>query len=193
MTRPAPLQLPRAPRKALVFSGHRVDAPGRATERFTPRLEAAAAARIADALDALEAGPLDAGLTQGAAGGDLLFTEACLARGVPVQLMLPLPEPEFIAASVLPCADGARWRERYFAAQAALPWPPCTMPPVSGDPFEACNRWLLDTALACGAAELHLVCLWNGEPGDGPGGTAHMVDEIRRASGRIAWIDTRTL
>ena len=28
---------------------------------------------------------------------------------------------------------------------------------------------------------------------DGPGGTQHMMDEVQRRTGRVEWIDTRTL
>ena len=70
---------------------------------------------------------------------------------------------------------------------------PAAVPPDGQDPFERCNRWLLDTATASGSAHLHLIGLWNGDPGDGPGGTAHMMDEARRRGGQVTWIDTRRL
>jgi hypothetical protein len=189
-----PFRLPFAPRKLLLFSGHITDAPGRAQPRFPDAMVPAAAARIASTLTALQADESDIALTQGAAGGDLLFVEACTARRVPVQLLQPLPEDDFIAASIVPSSNGEQWKRRYLAARAALPWPPQSLPATStGDPFEACNQWLLSTAAASGARELHLVCLWNGEAGDGPGGTAHMIDEMRRGGARVSWIDTRTL
>ena len=31
------------------------------------------------------------------------------------------------------------------------------------------------------------------EAGDGPGGTRHMVQEVKRRTGRVTWVDTRTL
>src|SRR2546423_9396206 len=112
MDRPAPHPAPFQPRKAILFAGHRLDEPGRSPARFPARHERAAAARIASALARLDAGPRDLALTQGAAGGDLLFGEACLARGVPLQLLLPLPEARFIAVSLRPssCWTGLRPR-----------------------------------------------------------------------------------
>jgi len=193
MPSPPPFDLPFKPRKLLLFSGHMTDAPGRAQPRFPAAMERAAAERIEQALDALAAGAADIGLTQGAAGGDLLFVEACLQRNIPVQLLLPLTEPAFIEASIMPSGDGQRWKQRYLDAKAALPWSPRVMPAAPGDAFEACNQWLLATAVNSGAAELHLMCLWNGAGGDGPGGTAHMVREVQRMNGRVTWIDTRTL
>ena len=40
---------------------------------------------------------------------------------------------------------------------------------------------------------MQLIGLWNGEAGDGRGGTAHMMDEARRRGGQVTWIDTRRL
>jgi hypothetical protein len=171
-----------------------IDSPTRAEPRFPPHLEHAAAKRIEDALDRLDAGAPDVALTQGASGGDLLFARDCLRRGVPLQLLLPLPEPQFIEQSILASADGARWKRRFLDLEARLPWPPVTLPDTSAaSPFERCNLWLLATALAQGADKVRLICLWNGGGGDGPGGTAHMVREVERLHGQVIWIDTRTL
>jgi hypothetical protein len=187
------------PRQVLLFSGHLVDAPDRTPPRFPADKVGAAARRIGAELDRLDAGPADLAITQGAAGGDLLFAEACLARGVPLQLLLPLPEAEFVAQSMLLCVDGAAWRERYAAVTARLTLPPLLADEVLGplpagaDPFERANRWLLDSALAHGADRLRFITLWDGAGGDGPGGTRHMVDEVRRRHGELHWIDTRSL
>ena len=112
---------------------------------------------------------------------------------------LPLPEPEFVQRSLLPCAGGEGWRERYFALKAQLADAPRVMPdelgppPKGASPFERCNRWLLYSALALGQHKLRCLCLWDGGGGDGPGGTAHMYDEVKRRTGRVSWIDTRQL
>jgi len=193
MPPPSPFTLPFEPRQVLLFSGHRIDSPGRTPPRFPPHLEAAAAQRIGEALDTLAADASDVGLTQGASGGDLLFAEACTQRGVPVQLLLPLPETEFIARSILPSIDGERWKQRFLALKARLRWPPQSLQSPDGNVFEQGNLWLLETALACGARKLRLVCLWNGAEDSGPGGTAHMVREMERRNGTIIRIDPRTL
>ena len=85
-----------------------VDALNRPAPRFPADKEAIAAQKIADALDQLGAGPDDLALCQAAAGGDLLFLEACQQRGVRCQVLLPLPEPEFIERSILPSKAAAR-------------------------------------------------------------------------------------
>ena len=196
---PPPLATGRAPRQALVFSGHMADAPGRPTPRLPATLLPAARKAIDEALDALDAGPADLALTQGAAGGDLLFAEACLARGVRVQLLLPLPEAEFIEQSVDGSDGDEDWRARYADLRARLADAPRVLlagdgpPAKGGNAFERCNLWLLSSALAYGVDKLRFICLWDGGGGDGPGGTAHMYREVLRRNGRIAWIDTRRL
>lgn len=195
--RPLPTCL--QPRRVILFSGHMVDAPGRTPARFPPPRVPAAAVRIAAALDALEAGPADLGLTQGAAGGDLLFAEAAQARGLPLLFLQPFSEDEFVERSVRPVQDGERWVARYRAVAARLSAPPHSMPPAPGEggseesPFERCNRWLLDTALACGGERVWLLCLWDGRRGDGAGGTAHMVEQVSRHHGHVIHIDTAEL
>lgn len=190
---------PLLPRQVLLFSGHMVDAPDRPQPRFPPAMVPRVTAAMERVLDEMGAGAGDLALTQGASGGDLIFAEACLKRGVRLQLLLPLPEPEFIEASLLRSADGVRWRERYYALKAALPEPPREMPaelgplPPGANPYERCNLWLLYSMLAYGPDKARFVCLWDGGGGDGPGGTRHMVHEVKRRTGRVAWIDIRTL
>lgn len=186
------------PRQVFLFSGHMIDAPNRPEPRFPADKEAIAARKIGDALDQQGAGPEDLALSQAAAGGDLLFLEACQQRGLCCQVLLPLPEPEFIERSILPSKGGEQWRDRYYAMKAKLSEPIRVMPdelgplPKGVDPFERCNLWLLYTALACGVDKVRFVTLWNGGGGDSPGGTAHMYDEVKRRTGRVTWIDTRS-
>jgi tetratricopeptide (TPR) repeat protein len=186
------------PRKVLLFSGHRVDAPGRTPARFPPQDVAGAAQRLEAELDVLQIGSEDLALSQAAAGGDLLFLEACQRRGVRCEVLLPFAEPEFVERSILASAEGEQWRARYFRMKEKLaPGALRIMPvelgpePKGTDAFERCNRWLLATALAYGADKLHFICLWDGAGGDGPGGTAHMAAEATRRTGRMIRIDPR--
>jgi tetratricopeptide (TPR) repeat protein len=187
------------PRQVLLFSGHMTDAPGRPAPRFPPDKKDIARQKIVEALDALGAGPDDLALAQGASGGDILFLEACRDRGVRLQLMLPLREPEFIQRSLLPSAEGEMWRRRYFALTASMKDAPHIMPDELGpplkdvSPFERCNLWLLYTALAYGIDKVRFICLWDGGGGDGPGGTAHMYNEVKNRTGRVTWIDSREI
>lgn len=188
------------PRQVFLFSGHMIDAPDRPTPRFPAAKEAIAAQKIAAALAQLGVGPEDLALTQGACGGDILFTEACQQRGVKVHWLQPFDEPDFIRRSVI--NGGEAWRNRYFDAKATLAAPLRSAPEELGEPpqntndgyaYERCNLWLLYTALACGLDKVHFICLWNGEGADGLGGTAHMYNEVNKRTGRVIWIDIRQL
>jgi tetratricopeptide (TPR) repeat protein len=187
------------PRQVLLFSGHRIDAPDRKTPRFPPDKEDVAAQAIGAGLDQLGAGSEDLALSQAAAGSDLLFIEACQKRGVCCQILLPLIEPEFIERSILPSTGGEKWRNRFYAMKSKLTEPIRIMPdelgplPKGVNPFERCNLWLLYSALTCGIDKVRFVTLWNGGGGDGPGGTAHMYNEVKRRTGRVTWLDTRKL
>ena len=188
------------PRQVFLFSGHMIDATDRATPRFPNDKADIAAEKIASILAALGANEDDLALTQGAAGGDILFAEACAKRGVHIQLLQPFPEAEFIQRSVLPSEQGESWRTRYLALKSQLKNPPRSMPDELGDipeedmnPYERCNLWLLYTALACGINKVRFICLWNGGGGDGRGGTAHMYQEVNKRTGQVTWLDTRKL
>ena len=89
------------PRQVMLFSGHMIDAPDRPVPRFPAAREPLAKRAIDDVLRVFEAGPADLAVTSGACGGDLLFCEAALARGVPLELFLPFEPPVFAVKSVL--------------------------------------------------------------------------------------------
>lgn len=188
---------PFVPRHVVLFSGHMIDASDRETPRFPSKKESAAAQKISDALDSLGVGPEDLALTQGACGGDLLFTEICQQRRVKVQWLQPFDEPTFIQKSVV--CGSETWRERYLRAKAKLSATTRSAPeslgaaPKGVEPYERCNRWLLYTALSYGIGKVQFVCLWDGGGGDGPGGTAHMYQEVNRRTGQVTWIDSRAL
>jgi hypothetical protein len=186
---------PQPPRKVVLFSGHMIDAPGRARPRFPPDKEPVAANAIAQALAELDLGSSDLAICGGACGGDLLFAEAALARGARLEIYVPFEEPTFLEKSV-DFAD-SDWRARFFAAKARadLHIAPRELGPAqeAEDPYERNNRWMLDAALRFGAHKVDFVCLWNGEGGDGPGGTKHMMEEVRNMGGRTVWLDTTKL
>ncbi|PPK73919.1 hypothetical protein B0F87_11330 [Methylobacter tundripaludum] len=149
------------PRQVQLFSEHMVDASDRKEEGLEPHFPLdkvpLAEAAIAKALDQLGAGPEDQDLTQNASGGDLIFAEACQARGVKLQLLQPFPEPDFIKHSVAP-AEGD-WTSRFYAVKDRLEIdrPPRCMPEELGEsprkPLQA-----LQPLVA-----LHRPVLWAGE------------------------------
>lgn len=194
-TRPSP------PRKVFLFSGHMVDSPLRPTSRFPERAVPVAGRAIADTLDRLGAGPQDLGICGGACGGDLLFAEGALQRGAWLEIFLPFEVATFLPTSV--DFAGPAWRARFEAvtSRCILNLPPPEprqpgkprQPPADDDPYEANNRRMLQAAQASGAAGIEFICLWDGEGGDGPGGTAHMVREVQRLGGQVHWLKTTAL
>ena len=100
------------PNRVFLFSGHRIDEPGRLEKRFPPEKEKIAATAISAKLDELRADKDDLGLCGGACGGDLLFAEACLQHGLRLEVRIPFDEPYFISQSVAYAGD--IWRERYY-------------------------------------------------------------------------------
>ncbi len=184
-------------RLVILFSGHMIDAPGRTRPRFPPDQEETAARAIQATLDTLHAGPEDLAICGAACGGDLLFAEAALSRGLRLILALPFDESEFMQQSV--DFAGAHWREHFFAVSRA---PRTTVRvatavlgplPAGEDAFERNNRWMLDTARQHRGGGIHYICLWNGERGDGPGGVAHLAELVRGIGGTVHWLDTRKL
>jgi hypothetical protein len=182
-------------RKVVLFSGHMIDAPGRRKRRFPADKEPIAAAEIAKMLDQISVGGGDLAICGGACGGDLLFAEASLARQLKLELYIPFKEEEFLAKSV-DFAD-ADWRSRFFAAKslASLHVTPDEVgaPPTEEDPYERNNLHMLDAAMRFGPDKLDFICLWNGEGGDGPGGTQHLMQEVQSKGGRTHWLDTTKL
>jgi tetratricopeptide (TPR) repeat protein len=185
------------PQQVVLFSGHMIDAPDRPEPRFPVDKEKVAAAAIAATLEKLNAGADDVALCGGACGGDLLFAEAALERGVKLELRLAFDEPTFLQKSVS-FAPG-NWTERYFKVKSHPNTTILVMPEVLGElppaanPFARLNLWQLYTSLAWGPEKVRFVCLWNRKGGDGPGGTQHMFETVQKYSGRVYVIDTTTL
>jgi hypothetical protein len=188
-------QADQPPKNVVLFSGHMIDAPGRKTPRFPPDKEGVAAEASAGALAEIGVTAGDLAICGGACGGDLLFAEACLAHGMKLELYLPFDEPTFLTNSV--DFANANWRERYLSAksQATLHVMPDELGPMQADdnPYERINQWMLESAVRFGGGRIAFICLWNGQGGDGPGGAQHFMEQARRETTRIYWLDTRHL
>jgi hypothetical protein len=182
------------PENVVVFSGHMIDnpavrGPGKAKQqRFPSTKIEAAALRIRAALDRIGARSGDIGLCGGACGGDLLFAEACIERGMRVELRLARTEPEFLAESVTFADLDGRWYEtfeRVKTSSAIFIMPDELGPAPNGTSVHArCNQWILYTGLSGGLSKVSFIALWDGQAGDGPGGTQHMVELVRKLTGR---------
>jgi hypothetical protein len=189
------IQADRPPNTVALFSGHMIDALDRKTPRFPPGKESTAASAIAETLAEIGVTRGDLAICGGACGGDLLFAEACLAREMTLELYIPFDEPTFLANSV-DFAD-ADWRKRYHVvkSRATLHVMPDELGPlpIGENAYERNNRWMLDSATRFGGERLAFISLWNGQGGDGPGGARHLMEEARRRTSRIYWLDTRKL
>ncbi|MFW2383565.1 MAG: hypothetical protein ACN4GZ_17560 [Acidimicrobiales bacterium] len=161
----------------IAFSGHRIDEIGRTPARFPPEAEQPVADMLGATLDNFE-GEIVSGFGALASGGDILFHEACLDRGIPTTILLPLPVEPFLAASVTPSGqswtDRARWllTQRPFAVIADAT-------ETNGIAvFERGNLWILQEAIQAAKreeAEPAVVVIWDGEHSGLPGGTDHIV------------------
>ena len=185
------------PRAVFLFSGHMIDAPGRANPRFPPNKSDLAAAAIAAQLDQLQAGSADLALCGGACGGDLLFADECLKRGMKLEIRIPFAEPEFISKSVSfagPewCALFARVKKHPRTQLFIMPDELGPLPP-GVNPYARNNLWQLESALTWGAEKLRFICLWNRQTSDGPGGTEQIYDAVRQYTEEVYVLDTTKL
>jgi hypothetical protein len=188
------------PQHIVLFSGHMIDDPSaRGPEtgrpaRFPEAKVNAVAARIEDCLNRIGASRGDLALSGGASGGDLLFADVCLRRGMLLEMRLSAAEPEFLADSVTFADPDHFWEESFARVKSHPATTVLCMPeelglaPKNVGKYERCNRWLLYTALSQGLRKVSFVTLWDGQPGDGPGGTRDMIDLVRKFTGQQPWI-----
>jgi tetratricopeptide (TPR) repeat protein len=197
LTRIDPPEKKWIPRQVLLFSGHMIDAPDRPQPRFPADKEAIAAQAIAAKLDELGAGAEDLALCGGACGGDLLFAEAALARGLRLELRIPFDEPTFLRKSV--AFAGAKWTDRFYKVKADPKTRLLVMPdelgplPKDVNAYARDNLWQLYNALIYEPNTVRFICLWNGQSSDGFGGTKHMLETVHQYAGRVYLIDTKAL
>ena len=190
------------PPHVILFTGHRIDALGRKEPRFPAEKEAVARERIkqklVERLDQIK-GSAPIGLSGAASGGDILFLEICKELGIPTELYLALPPDAFCEASVEDA--GPQWEKRFYDQVAAHPnfrtlaesdqLPEWLRMKPNYDLWKRNNLWMLHNAIAIADRNITLVALWNGQGGDGPGGTEDMVREVERLQARTIIIDTR--
>ncbi|HEX7317985.1 MAG TPA: tetratricopeptide repeat-containing protein [Pyrinomonadaceae bacterium] len=201
--------------RVLIFTGHMIDAEGRAKPRFPADKEDAARQKIREAVEAeMESGSGVAfGIAGGANGGDILFHEVCEELGVPTHLYLGLDPSLYVNASVRKA--GADWVERFWRLHARLEAQGavrllCELTEEPADKSEylpawvrsksdyniwaRTNLWMLHNALAAGGDDcVTLIALWDKAPtGDGPGGTSDLVARVERRGAKTVIIDTKS-
>jgi class 3 adenylate cyclase len=166
------LPLPRV----VLFSGHMIDQEGRTKERFPLRLEPDVYAAIRRWLE--ENNGL-VGFSSAACGADILFLEALHELGGEAHVVLPCDVDEFLVESVeIPGAG--EWRERFERqlANSRLVLASASRPLSPGLGFDYANQLIQGLGMLR-ARELQTgllaLAVWDGQPGDGPGGTAGAV------------------
>jgi len=186
----------------ILFTGHRVDAKGREIPRFPPDREDQVRTMISEALtrEKRNAKGKLLGITGGASGGDILFHEVCDELGIPTRMYLALPKNDYIKASV---ADGGtawvnRFKHLFETKQAEILSDSSELPRwLRGKPgysiWQRSNLWMLHNALDISKGNLTLIALWNGEAGDGPGGTEDMVKRAQDRGATFIHLDANEL
>lgn len=179
--------------RAVIFAGHMLDRPGRPSPRFPAGQVAAVDAAIRAWLAGRDAG---FGFSSAACGGDILFQEALAARGAERTVVLPFPEEVFRKTSVE--RDGAEgWSGRFDPVVAgATRVVRASRTPLRHDglSYDYANQLIVGLARARAAelgAALEALVVWDGQPGDGGGGTAALVARCRRLGIPVHVIDPR--
>lgn len=161
----------------VLFAGHMVDPPGRPTPRFPPGNSPAVGRAIRSWLGDRQVG---FGFSSAACGGDILFQEALAAIGAERCVVLPYPTEVFRRTSV--DRDGTdTWGGRFETVMATAARVVCASRTPLRDhalSFEYANQLILGLARSRALqldAPLEALVVWDGKPGDGGGGTAHVV------------------
>ena len=115
-----------------------------------------------------------------------------------------LPVPELVYRATAMPRQASRWADRYHAALRnaskvlilahtdTLPGWLQTRPNYST--WQRNNQWILHHAWATTTSDrVTVLALWDGEPGDGPGGVADMVATAQARGAEVVSLDTVTL
>lgn len=168
--------------KVAVFTGHMIDRPNRLVPRFPAAIETAVRDAIRERLVKHGAG---LGYASAACGSDILFLESLLDLEGKAYVVLPYEREQFKRDSV-EITDDPRWVERFenVLKKASDVLLASEQPLVESTlSFEYTN--LLLHGLASIRAErfetdLVPIAVWDGKAGDGPGGTASVVERWRK-------------
>jgi len=170
--------------KVVVFAGHMIDQKGRAKKRFPPEIEEQVKGEIRRRIK--EWGDVE-GFSSAACGSDILFLEVLREMGKVVNVVLPYNANDFCKDSVV--VAGERWKSSYHNILDDLKRKREEKKPgelyIASDKkdegsvsYENANMLLLGFATLRAheiGAEIKTLTVWDGKPGDGPGGTSSIV------------------
>jgi hypothetical protein len=174
------------------FAGHMIDEPGRAIPRFPSEKVEAVRKEIAKRLSVLH---VRYGFSSAARGSDILFIEELKKIGGRLKVFLPFPRDHFKKTSV-----GHGWNDRFDSAlkDVAVVELSQNIPHDDrrAEAYAACNRAIRQEAVAL-ANSLDeapvLIAVYDGNPGDGSGGTADAVREWQNQGHPVDIIDISKL
>ncbi len=179
----------------ILFTGHMIDKDGRENKRFSSTKENEVREEIRKQIvhEKVHAKDGIIGIASGACGGDILFHELCMELKIPTHIYLAMPEVEFKKASV--SFAGKNWDSRFDALVKKLPV--CILQSNAENKkenvWEQTNAWMLEKALVNGGENMSLMALWDGQSGDGAGGTEHMINMAKEKGSRINIIDIKKI
>lgn len=177
-----------------VFSGHMIDRPDRPVPRFPSYAESEIKRAIAARLEKVNAG---FGYASVACGSDILFHEAILEKRGESHIVLPYEKQFFVEDSVN-IADNPRWATRCDAIMARA-----VQIIEASKHSQMCGHvsYLFSNLMLHGLASVHAqqletklvpMVVWDGQPGDGPDGTAGTVGRWQSLGLEVEIIDLRS-
>jgi class 3 adenylate cyclase len=180
--------------KYCVFSGHMVDAPGRARARL-PNTREAREALHKQLRERIANQRIQFAVCSAACGADLIFVDEMLLAGGEVHIVIPWPREQFIESSVAP--GGEYWLAEFNRlmdrANSVTYLTQQSLPDKDGIAFEFCNYCISGIAMQRArslSAELVPMAVWDGRPGSGLGGTASFVDFWESLGHTDFWLPT---
>ncbi len=192
--------------RVLMFTGHMIDSPDRENPRFPADKETVAKEEIKKLIEneLSESGGINYGIAGGASGGDILFHEVCAELGIQTKLYLAIPKNDFIEESVAPA--GPDWIGRFNKLFDRLEkqklvrvlcdkkqLPDWLHSKRDYNIWQRTNLWMLYNAKADAGNNVTLIALWDGQKGDGPGGTKDVVERAGKFAVKPLIINTKEL
>src|SRR6056297_3626101 len=151
-------------KRVIIFTGHLIDTAGRAEKRFSIGMQEEARRLVRISLDEeLRHDAPDVAVTSLGAGGDMIFADEVLKSGIPLVVFLPFEKERFLKESVsykkMETVDqSGRWThefERILKQADRVIY--STQESDESNPFEACNRAMLEYALTEAREDRELV------------------------------------
>jgi hypothetical protein len=187
-------------KRSLIFTGHLIDAVDRNEKRFTVGMMTKARNLIQTCLDEeMRHDAPDIAVTSLAAGGDMIFADEVLKRGIQLIVFLPFEKERFIRESVSYNkgkheTTSTDWETEFERIIQLADRVIIGKDTSDGDlnPFELCNRSMLDFALSEAGGDrerVSAIALMRPLEGLKDGGTSHFVDDLkkRRIGVHIIW------